>query len=64
MRSTTPFLSALQADRPLLSDGAMGTMLHSQGARFEQCFDELNLTQPLWVTDIHLDYIRAGAQLD
>jgi homocysteine S-methyltransferase len=41
----------------------MGTMLHFQGARFEQCFDELNLTQPSLVTDIHLDYIRAGAQL-
>lgn len=40
----------------------MGTMLHSHGVGFEQCFDELNLTRPALVADIHRAYIQAGAQ--
>src|SRR5262249_25643324 len=47
----------------LLADGAMGTMLHSRGVSFEKCFDELNLTNPRAVADIHREYIEAGAQL-
>lgn len=41
----------------------MGTMLHSRGVSFERCFDELNLTQPAVVADIHRAYIDAGARL-
>src|SRR5512143_1616760 len=47
----------------LLADGAMGTMLHSHGIGFEKCFDELNLTNPGAVAEIHRAYIDAGAQL-
>jgi methionine synthase I (cobalamin-dependent)/5,10-methylenetetrahydrofolate reductase len=47
----------------ILADGAMGTMLHSHGIGFEKCFDELNLTQPSAVAEIHRAYIEAGAQL-
>ncbi len=47
----------------LLADGAMGTMLHSRGVSFDKCFDELNLTNPAAVADIHREYIEAGAQL-
>ncbi len=47
----------------LLADGAMGTMLHSHGVGFDQCFDELNLSNPGAVADIHRAYIEAGAQL-
>lgn len=47
----------------LLADGAMGTMLHARGAQFDQCFDELNLTQPALVADVHRAYIDAGAQI-
>ena len=47
----------------LLADGAMGTMLHSHGIGFDRCFDELNLTNPGAVADIHRAYIEAGAQL-
>ena len=46
---------------PLLADGAMGTMLHARGVAFDRCFDELNLTQPESVTDIHRAYVDAGA---
>ena len=47
----------------LLIDGAMGTMLHARGIGFDRCFDELNLTNPAAVAEIHREYIEAGAQL-
>ncbi len=47
----------------LLADGAMGTMLHSHGIGFDKCFDELNLSNPAAVAEIHRAYIDAGAQL-
>src|SRR5512138_1334156 len=47
----------------LLVDGAMGTMLHARGIGFDKCFDELNLTNPSAVAEIHRAYIEAGAQL-
>ena len=47
----------------ILADGAMGTMLHAHGVGFDKCFDELNLTNPSAVADIHRAYIEAGAQL-
>jgi len=53
----------LDSGRPLVGDGAMGTMLHARGVGFDQCFDELNLTQPALVADVHREYIEAGAQL-
>jgi methionine synthase I (cobalamin-dependent) len=40
--SMPSFLERL-ARGPLLFDGAMGTMLHSQGIGLDRCFDELNL---------------------
>jgi homocysteine S-methyltransferase len=49
--------------RPLLADGAMGTMLHARGARFDSALDELNLTQPAAVAEIHRAYIEAGAAM-
>jgi len=47
----------------LLADGAMGTMLHSRGVSFEKCFDELNLSNPQAVAEVHREYIAAGADL-
>jgi homocysteine S-methyltransferase len=41
----------------------MGTMLHARGVRFDGCFDELNLSQPAAVAEIHRAYIDAGAQM-
>ena len=58
----SPILTQL-SDHPLLSDGAMGTMLHGRGIGFEQCFDELNLTRPDLIQDIHAEYVLAGADL-
>ena len=50
-------------NKTLLADGAMGTMLHARGIGFDKCFDELNLTNPAAVADIHREYIEAGAEL-
>ncbi|MCI0555728.1 MAG: bifunctional homocysteine S-methyltransferase/methylenetetrahydrofolate reductase [Anaerolineae bacterium] len=53
----------LLSTQTLLIDGAMGTMLHARGISFDKCFDELNLTNPAAVAEIHREYIEAGAQL-
>lgn len=53
----------LLSSRTLLTDGAMGTMLHARGIGFDKCFDELNVTDPASVAEIHREYIEAGAQL-
>src|SRR5688572_14085843 len=60
---STPFLDRLKQGKPLLADGAMGTMLYSRGIRMETCFDQLNLTKPDVITGIHRDYIAAGAEM-
>lgn len=49
--------------RPLLCDGAMGTLLYARGIPYEQCFDALNITQPGLIQSIHREYISAGAQI-
>jgi homocysteine S-methyltransferase len=56
-------LLEILAKKTLLADGAMGTMLHSRGVGFDKCFDELNLTNPAAVADVHREYIEAGAEL-
>ncbi len=57
-----PFLERLGRG-PILGDGAMGTMLHVHGAALDQCVEALNLSQPDWVRDVHLAYIKAGAEV-
>lgn len=64
MENTQQFLTTLkQSARPLLSDGAMGTVLHQRGVGFDICFDSLNLSRPALVADIHREYIEAGSQI-
>ena len=58
----SPFLDAL-AGRVLLGDGGMGTMLYSKGIYLNTCFDELNLTNPGIVQEVHREYVRAGADI-
>jgi homocysteine S-methyltransferase len=57
-----PFLERL-ARGPVLADGALGTLLRGRGVAPAQCLEEINLTQPDWVREIHLEYIRAGAEV-
>ncbi len=62
--SKETFLERLYASSvPLLSDGAMGTMLNAGGVSFDQCFDGLNLSNPKLVGSIHQAYIEAGADI-
>jgi methionine synthase / methylenetetrahydrofolate reductase (NADH) len=49
--------------RVLVADGAMGTMLYAKGAFLNRCFDELNLSLPALVRDVHQEYLRAGAEI-
>ena len=44
-------------------DGAMGTMLQSRGLAPGQSPEELNITMPDVVESVHLDYLRAGADI-
>jgi homocysteine S-methyltransferase len=48
---------------PLLSDGAMGTLLNARGVSFNECLDVLNLTLPALVAEIHRAYIDVGSQI-
>ena len=56
------FLEELER-RVLVCDGAMGTMLYARGVFLNRSFDELNLTQPDLVTEVHHAYVRAGADV-
>jgi len=63
-QTSSPFLKALEkSSKPLLSDGAMGTLLNARGISFEACFDALNLTNPALVAEIHREYILAGSDV-
>ncbi len=57
----TTFLDRLNRE-VLLADGAMGTLLLARGIE-PKALMEQNLTHPDLIRQIHLDYIRAGAQL-
>jgi methionine synthase / methylenetetrahydrofolate reductase(NADPH) len=57
-----PFLEELE-HRVLVCDGAMGTMLYARGVFLNRSFDELNLTRPDLVAEVHYAYVRAGADV-
>jgi homocysteine S-methyltransferase len=45
----------------LIGDGAMGTLLHAHG--IDNCFEELNITKPEDIFNIHKAYQKAGASV-
>src|SRR5215469_18859795 len=49
--------------RILVADGAMGTMLYANGVFINRCFDELSLSAPEMVRQIHRNYVEAGAEI-
>lgn len=53
----------LDHDQVVIFDGAMGTMLYGKGVPLNHCYDELCLSNPALVSDIHAQYVRAGAQV-
>jgi homocysteine S-methyltransferase len=56
-----PSILDLVAKGVVLGDGAMGTMLYNRGVFVNRCFDELNLSSPTLVKQVHEEYIEAGA---
>jgi methionine synthase / methylenetetrahydrofolate reductase(NADPH) len=57
-----PLLTRLR-EGVVVADGAMGTMLYARGVFVNRCFDELNLSSPALVRQVHADYVEAGAEL-
>jgi methionine synthase / methylenetetrahydrofolate reductase(NADPH) len=51
------------SNRPVLADGAMGTVLYARGIFLNRCYDELNLSDPNLILSIHEEYLQAGAEI-
>jgi len=49
--------------RPLLLDGAMGTMLQAYGLKSGECSEGWNISHPQVVQKIYQEYIKAGADV-
>ena len=56
-------LKEIFAERPILCDGAMGTVLYGRGVFINRCYDELNLTDPALILSIHEEYLQSGAEI-
>ncbi len=53
----------LMKGRPLLVDGAMGTMLQEAGMKPGSCPEELNILRPEVIFEVHKKYALAGADI-
>jgi homocysteine S-methyltransferase len=51
------------ASRPVLADGAMGTVLYARGIFINRCYDELNISDPALILAVHEEYLQAGAEI-
>jgi homocysteine S-methyltransferase len=58
-----PTLGDIFGSRPVLADGAMGTVLYARGVFINRCYDELNLSDPNLILSVHEDYLQAGAEI-
>ncbi len=50
-------------DGVLVCDGAMGTYLNQKGVSYDRCLDELCISRPALVEEIHREFINAGAEI-
>ncbi|MEO6049712.1 MAG: bifunctional homocysteine S-methyltransferase/methylenetetrahydrofolate reductase [Pyrinomonadaceae bacterium] len=57
------FRDLIDSDRVYVFDGAVGTRLYSKGVYINRSYDELNLTAPDLVREVHEEYINAGADI-
>lgn len=57
------FREILGSDGIFVFDGAMGTRLYDKGIFINRSYDELNLTNPELVREVHDEYIKAGADI-
>ncbi|WP_107727868.1 bifunctional homocysteine S-methyltransferase/methylenetetrahydrofolate reductase [Desmospora activa] len=62
-KSLRPDLKEALSHRLWVGDGAMSTYLYQQGIPVGVCPEELTLTQPEWIIDVHRRYREAGAAL-
>ncbi|WP_438351478.1 bifunctional homocysteine S-methyltransferase/methylenetetrahydrofolate reductase [Paenibacillus sp. FA6] len=58
-----PDLRKVLENNVLVGDGAMGTFLYQMGFPVGISYEELNLTSPEVVADVHRRYVAAGAQV-
>ncbi|MBN1439094.1 MAG: bifunctional homocysteine S-methyltransferase/methylenetetrahydrofolate reductase [Anaerolineales bacterium] len=63
MNRRMPSLLSSAGGKPLLADGAMGTLLVARGVPAGENLDLQNLTRPETVAKAHRDYRAAGAQI-
>jgi homocysteine S-methyltransferase len=56
-------LKEIFGERPVLCDGAMGTVLYARGVFIHRCYDELNLSDPALILAIHEEYLQSGAEI-
>jgi homocysteine S-methyltransferase len=47
----------------IVFDGGTGTYLYDKGVFINRCFEELNITNPELVKEVHRDYFNAGADV-
>jgi homocysteine S-methyltransferase len=57
------FRELLDSDSIYVFDGAMGTRLYDKGIYINRSYDELNLTSPDLVREVHEEYVKAGADI-
>jgi homocysteine S-methyltransferase len=53
----------LLSKKVLLCDGGLGTMFYNKGIYLNTCYDELNLTNPGIVKEVHGEYLRSGVDV-
>ncbi len=57
------FREILDSDGVFVFDGAVGTRLYDKGVYINRSYDELNLTAPDLVREVHEEYVKAGADI-
>lgn len=57
------FRQLLDSDHVYVFDGAVGTRLYDKGVYINRSYDELNLTAPDLVREVHQEYVDAGADI-
>ncbi|MDX1579461.1 MAG: homocysteine S-methyltransferase family protein, partial [Gemmatimonadota bacterium] len=57
------FREALESERVILFDGAMGPEIYKRGVFLNRCYDDLCRTAPDLVREIHAAYREAGAEV-
>jgi len=53
----------LLGERVIVFDGATGTSLYDMGVFLNRCFDELNLSSPGMVEEVHRSYVEVGVDV-